>query len=415
LGHLQPIYSAKFSADGQAIATVSDDGSARVWDSAGGAEEAGFRCASRVTRCCELDGGRRVATAHMDGTLRVWNREDEWDRAILERKLPDRTDACAAFDRAGARVALTAGNQVLVYDVKTRRIRVRLEGHAQRVRSVAFTPDDNEIVTASEDRTARRWNAWTGESIGALGESGSSFELRSIDVSPDGRQVVIASEDGVARVIDRVTNEIECELPPAGLRASDALPGLFCAYFSPDGRRVVTTSQTGARIQVWDLSAGARVVSSIQFPDRSQVPDRFPLGCTFTPDGRRLVAGTADGRLVLLDSESGRQIHSIATQAPFVHAACSPSGKYIASGSYDRTVHVRDADSLAEIAVLPSHRSGVNFVAYSPDGRTILSIADDRSVHLWPADALDAARERAPRELTDEERRRFELPASSAH
>ena len=38
-----------------------------------------------------------------------------------------------------------------------------LEGHTDWVSSVAFSPDGKQIVSGSDDRTVRRWDAATGQ------------------------------------------------------------------------------------------------------------------------------------------------------------------------------------------------------------------------------------------------------------
>jgi WD40 repeat protein len=40
---------------------------------------------------------------------------------------------------------------------------VRVEGHTKGVHHAAFSPDGQRIVTASDDRTARVWNAVNGQ------------------------------------------------------------------------------------------------------------------------------------------------------------------------------------------------------------------------------------------------------------
>jgi WD40 repeat protein len=68
------------------------------------------------------------------------------------------------------------------------------------VKSATFSPDGSRIVTASQDGTARIWDAGTGKEIAAL--HGHESAVVSAVFSPDGSRVLTASWDGTARIWD---------------------------------------------------------------------------------------------------------------------------------------------------------------------------------------------------------------------
>jgi hypothetical protein len=104
--------------------------------------------------------------------------------------------------------------------------------------SAAFSADGRRVVTASDDHTARVWEADTGKPVGAPLQHGD--RVLSAAFSADGRRVVTASWDQTARVWEADTGK------PVGapLQHGDRV---LSAAFSPDGRRVVTAS--------WDQTA----------------------------------------------------------------------------------------------------------------------------------------------------------------
>ena len=65
--------------------------------------------------------------------------------------------------------------------------------------------------------------------------------------------------------------------------------------------------------------------------------------------------------------------------------ACSPDGKYIASGSYDTTVQVWEVTTGHQVVIYRGHSDKICSVAWSPDGRYIASASFDATVQIWEA------------------------------
>ena len=77
-------------------------------------------------------------------------------------------------------------------------LRYSLIGHTASVSSARFSPDGKTIVTASNDNTARIWDADSGELLHTL--TGHTAAVDSANFSPDGRIIVTASNDNTARI-----------------------------------------------------------------------------------------------------------------------------------------------------------------------------------------------------------------------
>ena len=112
----------------------------------------------------------------------------------------------------------------------------------------------------------------------------------------------------------------------------------------------------------------------------------------YSPDGRRIASGSWDETVRVWDAESGTELAVLRGHKSFVESVTySPDGRRIASGSgswdgKDSTVRVWDAESGAELAVLRGHEDSVRSVTYSPDGRRIASGSADETVRIWDAE-----------------------------
>jgi WD40 repeat protein len=314
--------------------------------------------------------------------------------------------ALAAVERC---TPTPAARQALASVVAAARLRGSLRGHEDGVWDVRWASDGRRLATASDDGTARIWDAMTGEQLHVLG--GHDDWVEFVGWSPDGLRLASTSRDQTVRIWDARTG---AEL--AVLRGHD--DGLFGVSWSPDGTRVATAS--GDRtVRVWDAVRHEEisalrghddwVVGVAWSPDGKQIAsasrdrtvriwDAERLELTYellghedqaiavgwSPDGLRLASVGRDSTVRIWDTVSRTQIHLMRGHEAWVVAlSWSPDGHWLATAARDRTVRVWDTVEGIELEVLHGHTDWAVGVSWSPDGKTLASASRDRTVGLW--------------------------------
>jgi hypothetical protein len=127
---------------------------------------------------------RRIATLAELATSRRLS--DYWDTAM--RLSVHAVRLALGLDTNDA--TLSGPRAELAASIWQSGLRLMLSGHADSVRSAAFSPDGTRIVTASNDKTVRIWDAATGNEILIL--RGHDGDVVSAAFSPDGARIVTA-------------------------------------------------------------------------------------------------------------------------------------------------------------------------------------------------------------------------------
>jgi WD40 repeat protein/predicted Ser/Thr protein kinase len=275
--------------------------------------------------------------------------------------------------------------EVLLYDPAADGV-VRVRDETGKVRLSLPVPGGAEIfkaaVSPSLKRVAVNWHLPAGFT-GLYDSSGKdqarlpnlhTAQLWALTFSPDGTRLASASEDGTARLWDAATGQ-----PLGGPLCHPGKLKVLSAAFRPDGARLVTTSADGTVCQ-WDARTGAPVEPAFE-RHTGEV-----WTAAYSPDGQWVASGGTD-RTVRVWQATGRQealvLHG--HTGPVDRLAFTGDGRRLASGSEDGTVRIWEADPQDSLPVLRGHTSYVYPVAYSPDGRWIASGSWDGTVRLWDA------------------------------
>jgi len=157
----------------------------------------------RVATFCV--GRNELVTVRSDGIIAVWDaaalRETNPQPKWVFGPTPGRWWAEMSPD--GRWIAAIENDKVALIDIgKPKSAPRMLEGHRGDIKTVKFSRDSRQIVTASADRTARVWPVNPGAGQRELELAGHGAALSSAAFNHDGRQVVTGSADHTIRVWD---------------------------------------------------------------------------------------------------------------------------------------------------------------------------------------------------------------------
>ena len=293
LPHDGKVLSVMFGPDGASALTTDDAGNARIWRLPSGTLVA--RLAPKIAAATFAHDGQVITAG--DGMVRFWSQagtalgsvplDYEADRLVLDPtgrwlfvrgttssvlvidvaaraehvRLPVRDHQILGLATDGARVAITDGTTIRLWQLGTWVPRGELVGHKSLVSELWFLRD-GRLVSEATDATL----VW-GRDTQLSAQLADTSYVHGLATSPDGTLFATTGTDGAIRIWDTATYRMLLQLPGHRLPA-------WALQITHDGTAAISGGNDG-RLVTWDLTRRTRSASELADLVRCRVPFRL--------------------------------------------------------------------------------------------------------------------------------------------
>lgn len=293
LGDNKPVRALSFSRDGSRLVSGSADGAIRVWDlNAGRSLHTIAAHSGEVTGLTFVAGTKSFLSVSKDKAGKVWETVDSVGEPIELGLMTERVTALAwrpdgKVLAAGAGAPASAG-EVVLWDVSTKKSSLAFkEPHSDLVTGLAFSPDGKLLASSSADKFIKVHDTASGARTKAF--EGHTGQVLCVGWSGDGKTLVSGSADNTVKFWSMETGEQTRTVGGHGKQVT----GVTWIGATP---MVVSSCGDGV----------ARLINSADgaIPRAFQGAKDFLYSVAASADGKRVVAGGHDGRVLLWDGEA---------------------------------------------------------------------------------------------------------------
>ncbi|MCA9936238.1 MAG: PQQ-binding-like beta-propeller repeat protein, partial [Anaerolineales bacterium] len=434
-GHEGIVIRVAFSPDGRTALSTSLDHTIIWWDLDSG--EIIHRFAGYYANDAggiKFLNNRQAVAAAPSGSTYILDLDSNW---LLEHwpgkhqapinGLAISHDGTIAVSAAGAGEAhLPQDNTLIVWDYQTGESLQQLVGHEDPVLTVAFLPDDTQLLSGDRGGKLILWDLQTGKPVREYVENNSSAV--ALAVSSDGKYAAVATQAGQV-----VYWHLQSGLALRRFTGAMTPIRMTDVAFTVDDQHVLAASADNT-VLIWDVKSGEQLMRltgfhggvgspfTTQYSMEDQLISRMAVGS----DGRTILTVGAYDRVLLWDLQTGQAIRSFVGHRDFAtDAAMSSDGRRALTSDGGKALILWDVatgDPIRQHRISNTYtpfgivNENTNQVAIHPSGQTALTSEPDGSILKWqladpsPMELMDwLAANRELRELTCLERRTFQI------
>jgi WD40 repeat protein/class 3 adenylate cyclase len=221
-------------------------------------------------------------------------------------------------------------------------------------------PEGTGTIDIRDAATADSVRTWQGHDI----------DVNDVRFSDDGSLLATGGDDGALRIWNPDDAELISEIVGEH--------GAVAPSFDADGSLVAASWPEEGAVRVAEPDTG-RTVREIEGLEG------FPFDTALSPDGDRVAVGMeAVNEAWVFDVASGDVVFKLTDHLyPVGSVSWSPDGLWIATGSFDSSVRIWNADGGKLEERLQGHPGIVNSVDWAPDSRRLVSAGSEGTARVW--------------------------------
>jgi WD40 repeat protein len=384
LNHPAAVTSLSFSPDKTKLVTGCADNLARVWDLATAKELQAFQHTGPVTSVIFHTDNKTILSGSADKKIAV--NTISAIRVVPASAAPLRA---LAVTPSGSHVLTGGDDKILTLWNAGNGARERtLSGAEGPLLALAVSRNGALVAAGGADQTVRVYQFADSKVLGQFKTPGP---VRSLAFSPNNQVLTAACADKSVLAWNVIFNPGQPPGPDFGkpiATLAHSAPAT-AVTFAPDGTHFFTSSQDQT-IKDWKIASEA--------PLKNFGHPNLVDAVAFNSTGTLLATGCHDGNFRIWDVAKGQAVQTIPAHivmnqpSPIYSIAWSPDDKQLLTASYDRSMKlwnaadgklIREFKGFKEKESEKGHHDGVFSAAFGPDGKFIASGSSDRTVKLW--------------------------------
>ena len=363
------VYSLWFSPDGHTLISSNIENNIRFWDINTGDELRNHE--GHYIGYLSTDGNKMISYCD-SGTYCIYD-VNSWS---VINQLKGHYSKISSLSLLSDGNSLTtiygkywSPSNITSFDLSTGIETWNIDSPFQESRAMAISPDGQIIaVTDYYDGTYAIYliNTITRQELHKL--EGHTDRIYSLAFSPNGHLLASGGRDNRTILWDVATGTL--------LHTFYGNETVLDLAFSKDGQKLAVSSRKNASI--WDINLGI-----LQQELSGYYKHIFSYTAAFSPNGELLASGGSTGAIDLFQVSFGRLKYLEGHTSEISSLAFSPDGTLLASASHDNTIRLWDVSSGDELAVIDEHGDVVSSAIFSNDGRWLISGSNDGTIRFW--------------------------------